>query len=258
MTLQAASAAAPRDGSAVAKTEPPSPATRAAAAAGALEQAVIALRNGIATGRYVVGQRLVEADLVASLGVGRSTVREALRRLAGEGAVEIVRHRGAIVRRLTRREVEDLLVIREVLEAAAARRAAERIGDGDNRALFVAALVRLREAAAPVDSDAYAQADHDFHWLMAKMSDNQQLESLLMRVQHTLAAVQFWHRLSPPLYRVSMRGHEALARAVLAGDGAAAARAMHRHLAGATGVIRGLPDERFMAEPGAADRPPPG
>jgi DNA-binding GntR family transcriptional regulator len=245
MTLLAASAAAQRDGQSGAATQLPASSARADGAAGALELALSALRTGIATGRYPLGQRLVEAELVASLGVGRSTVREALRRLAGEGAVEIVRHRGAVVRRLTRREVEDLLMIREALEAAAARLAAERIDEGENRARFTAALERLRQTTAPLDPDRYAESDHDFHWMIAQISGNRQLESLLMRVQHTLAAVQFWHRLPITLYRVSMRGHEAMARAILAGDGAAAARAMHRHLTGASDIIRGMSEERF-------------
>lgn len=245
MTLLAAAAAASSGGRSGAAADLSSRSAQADSTAGALELALTALRNGIATGYYPLGRRLVEAELVADLKVGRSTIREALRRLAGEGLVEIVRHRGAIVRRLTRRDVTNLMLIRQQLEAAAARLAAERIDEGDNRARLTAAIERLRQAADPVDNHRYAQSDQDFHWLIAQMSGNRQLEALLARVRHALAAVQFWHRLPRPIYGVSMRGHESVTRAILAGDGAGAGRAMRRHLRNAAGVMDAMTEDRF-------------
>lgn len=245
MTLLAAAAAASSGGRSGAAADLSSGSVQADSTAGALELALTALRNGIATGRYKLGRRLVEAELVADLNVGRSTIREALRRLAGEGLVEIVRHRGAIVRRLTRRDVANLMLIRQTLEATAARLAAARVDEGDNRARLIAAIERLRQTAEPVDNHRYAQSDQDFHWLIAQMSGNRQLEALLARVRHALAAVQFWHRLPRPIYGVSMRGHESVTRAILAGDGAGAARAMRRHLRNAAGVMDAMTEERF-------------
>ena len=60
-----------------------------------------AIGVGILKRRYLVGQRLVEADLMAELGVGRSTVREALKLLSATGVVELVPHRGAVIRAIT-------------------------------------------------------------------------------------------------------------------------------------------------------------
>lgn len=257
MTLLAAAAAASSGGRSGAAADLSSRPVTADSPAGALELALTALRNGIATGRYPLGKRLVEAELVAHLNVGRSTIREALRRLAGEGLVEIVRHRGAIVRRLTRRDVTNLMRIRQALEAAAARLAAERIDQGDSRARMTAAIENLRKAADPIDSARYAQADQAFHWLIAQMSGNRQLEALLARVRHALAAVQFWHRLPRPIYGVSMRGHEAVTRAILAGDGAGAGRAMRRHLRTAAGVMDAMKEDRFeISTPESGPRNP--
>ena len=66
----------------------------------------------------VVGQRLVEADLTARLGVGRSTVREALKILASHGVVEIIPHRGAVVRGLTAEDARNLLAVLEEIGRA--------------------------------------------------------------------------------------------------------------------------------------------
>jgi DNA-binding GntR family transcriptional regulator len=254
MTLRAAAAAASSGGRPAAAPDIIPGRARAASGAGALELALSALRNGIATGRYALGRRLVEAELITDLNVGRSTVREALRRLAGEGLVEIVRHRGAVVRRLTRRDVANLMLIRQTLEATSARLAAERIGVADHRPRLIAAIEHLRQAADPIDANVYAQGDHDLHHLIAQIGGNSQLEAILVRIWNALAAVQFWHHLPFPIYQVSMTGHEAVVKAILAGNGPAAARAMRRHLSGAAAVIGSMQDDRFAAEGPAETR----
>jgi len=91
-------------------------------------RAVTALREGIRAGRYVPGQRLVEADLAAEIGVGRNSLREAFSRLASEGLVLIEPHRGASIRRRTRAEVAQLYDLSEDLEGRplAARQSTSR------------------------------------------------------------------------------------------------------------------------------------
>src|SRR5450759_1094308 len=67
-----------------------------------------ALRNAITTGKLKPGERIVEDRICAELGVSRSPLREALRRLEGEGLVSILPRRGATVTDLTRRDLMDL------------------------------------------------------------------------------------------------------------------------------------------------------
>ncbi|MCB1405128.1 MAG: GntR family transcriptional regulator, partial [Rhodobacteraceae bacterium] len=71
--------------------------------------------QGLAEGRFVPGQRLAEPDLMARYGLGRSTVREALGRLAASGIVVQMPHRGAQIRLLTRRAARDVLRVTEPL-----------------------------------------------------------------------------------------------------------------------------------------------
>ena len=86
------------------------------------EQVVDALRDAIVYGELAQGQPLVEAELAAQLGVSRAPIREALQILQSEGLVEIIPYHGTRVRRLTRRDIEELYSLRSVLEAFAIRR----------------------------------------------------------------------------------------------------------------------------------------
>ena len=96
------------------------------------------IRDGIISGRFAPGQRLVIRDLAEQIPYSRSTFREAFRRLAAERLVSLVPNRGVAVQRLTPPEMADLFEIRALLEGQAARRAAERIGDGGHRRRFTA------------------------------------------------------------------------------------------------------------------------
>ena len=86
-------------------------------------------RSETADGRIV----WVNQQLEGLFGYSRSTFREAFRRLAAERLVSLVPNRGVAVQRLTPQEMADLFEIRELMEGHAARRAAERIGEGDHR-----------------------------------------------------------------------------------------------------------------------------
>ncbi len=92
--------------------------------------------RGLYRGRFVPGQKLIEADLTRDFGVSRGSVREALNRLAAEGVVTLTLHRGAYIRSLTRAEVVELLSVMEVIVGLAARTAAQRINLPGNRALL--------------------------------------------------------------------------------------------------------------------------
>src|SRR5690242_12081163 len=84
------------------------------------------LRAAIASGRFMPGQRLIERELCALLGVGRTSVREALRQLEAEGLVSTVPHRGPMVSIISAEELEHIYAVRGLLEGYAGRKFAER------------------------------------------------------------------------------------------------------------------------------------
>lgn len=79
------------------------------------------IREDILGGRYEQNTELKEAAIGAELGVSRTPVREALRQLELEGLVNIIPNRGAYVNRITPKDVQDIYVIRPMLEGLCAR-----------------------------------------------------------------------------------------------------------------------------------------
>lgn len=83
------------------------------------------MRNAIQEGRYRQGERIREEDIAQSMGVSRTPVREALRRLQTRGLLEFAAGRGLVVAELSKQQVLELYAMRELLEGAAARLAAQ-------------------------------------------------------------------------------------------------------------------------------------
>lgn len=169
------------------------PAPRAATgAASQVERAMEALRLAVVRGDYGPGDRLKEADVAAALRMSRTPIREALRRLAGEGIVEYEANRGAVVPRWSRHEVEEIFEIRAYLEGFAAALAADRVTADDLASLR--ALSREMHAAADLDDparwDRYALLNNAFHRRLFACAGNSRLEGLLVG----LLAVPLLHR----------------------------------------------------------------
>ncbi len=81
------------------------------------------LKDQIINEELAPGERLLDDKLASSFGVSRTPVREALTRLTSEGLVEITPRSGIYVKKLTRKDVEEIYKIRKVLEGLAAREA---------------------------------------------------------------------------------------------------------------------------------------
>lgn len=94
-------------------------------------RAYAALREEILQGRYGPGERLKEVEVAAVLGTSRTPVREAFLQLELEGMVSLTPHRGAIVRGLTEADVQEMFVLRAVLEGFCASEAATRMSEAD-------------------------------------------------------------------------------------------------------------------------------
>jgi DNA-binding GntR family transcriptional regulator len=218
---------------------------RAGRRPGAGEGVVEFLSDAIRDGRFAPGQRLVEADLTRELGVSRGPVREAFRRLAAEGLIEIVPHRGALVRRLCRAEAIELFEIRTELEGYAARRAAERCADPCVRERFRAATAPIWATSARHSTAAYIAENQRFHAAVIDASGNGTLAALHWRLQLSLILAQIGGALGSEAIAASLDEHRAVATAILAGDPAAAERTMRAHLRRADALIRALPPEVF-------------
>jgi len=191
-----------------------------------VEYTINAIREAIRDGRYAEGQRLVVADVTRQLGVSNGPVREAIRRLTGEGLVEIVPHKGAAVRAFTRRDVREIFEVREVIEGLAARLAAERIGPEGR-----ARLQALQAQAGPASTaGGYVDHNHAFHELIYDLAGNARVQEEARQLTLPLYRRRTHHVMDPAYARTSAAEHVLIVEAILDGDGAAAERAMRNHI----------------------------
>jgi DNA-binding GntR family transcriptional regulator len=209
------------------------------------DRVVEAILGGIRTGRYVPGQKLIEADLTHDLKVSRGPVREALKRLSAEGVITLTRHRGAYIRALTRHEADETLVVLEVLCGLMARAAAEAVNQRDN-------ADRLREATGWLSAYRRGQAVPDelakrrhFYDTLAIIGGNRQLNRIMPTIQIHLLRLQIQPYLNAAARRAQLQGYAETTSAVLAGDAARAERAMRKHIRRTRARYTGLPDDAF-------------
>lgn len=194
-----------------------------------------ALQEGILSGRFTAGERLHQEQLAAELGISRTPLREALRRLASEGLVELLPHRGARVADQGRGIVIDSYYARLAIETEAARIAARR-RTGDD-------LLAMRAAIAGLDGqipiDRAFDLNRRFHLALVAGSQNEYLSRF---------ARQLWaSRLAMPIYQRQTIGwdeaprqneqHAAIADAIEAADDDGAAALVYDHISRAIAYV---------------------
>ena len=136
------------------------------------------LRRSILSGRLSPGERLVERELIAMMGVSRTVIREALRQLESEGLVAIIPNKGPVVRELTQEEARDLYVIRAVLEGLAARLFAEHADNPQVRELEEA-LLQVAEAYKTEDPEKIIDAKNRFYEVLFLGAKSQTLSQMI-------------------------------------------------------------------------------
>jgi DNA-binding GntR family transcriptional regulator len=189
------------------------------------------IREGIRSGKFAVGNRIIEAELRRNLGVSRSSIREAISRLAAEGVLEVNLHKSASVRALSPIEIRDLLEIREVVEGLAARKAASRIGMADYAERLRLAQKRLDvEEDNADDPDAYFRANTDYHSLLLEIGGNTRLPAMLHHLYTTFFRAQAGRLMSRANVRRSNEDHRRITDAILRGDTGLAEMLMRSHI----------------------------
>jgi len=193
------------------------------------EKLATAIADGILNGTLAPGLRLDELTLAEKHGVSRTPVREALRQLAMSGLIDMRPRKGAIVSKATPDQVESLFVAMAEMEATCARLAAMSMTPIERRRLQARheAMTALAKAGDP---DTYSDANVAFHSAIYAGSHNAPVAEFTMGLRRRVAPfrrAQF--RLEGRLLR-SSEEHDAVVRAILSGDAAAAHAAMLHHV----------------------------
>ena len=143
------------------------------------------LRQAILRGELQPGERLLEIHLADKLGVSRTPIREAIRKLELEGLVLMIPRKGAVVAEITEKSLRDVLEVRRALEELAMKLACERILDEEIEELKEAAK-EFENALKTGDVTVYAEADVKFHDIIYRTTDNQRLIQLLYNLREQM------------------------------------------------------------------------
>lgn len=211
------------------------------------QRVVNAVISGIQKGRFVPGQRLIEVDLTRELKISRGPVREAFKRLAGEGVLVLNRHRGAYIRAQTREEVNDTLRVMEVLGGLAAKLAAQSIDKGDNRQLLKETYERMMSQGKQGETFAFLRERRRFYDTLYEIGGNRELQRMIPRMQISLLRLQFQAYVTPEHHENQLKGLQAIAEAVLSGDEKRAERACREHLKRRRLSMTSFPEDAYAA-----------
>lgn len=195
------------------------------------------LREQILTGEFAEGEWLREARLATALGTSRTPVRDALRRLHGDGLVELSPNRGAQVTGLARSDVADIFKLRSLLEGFAARKAAE---SDDTDVAHLTSLCEAMEAVAAKRVDAsneITDLNMQFHTAVHQASGSMLLPRLLESVIAISLVRHTFHHYDEQELARSFAQHRELVRAITAHDGTWAEAVMVSHLRAARRTV---------------------
>ena len=193
------------------------------------EKLATAIADGILDGTFKPGMHLDEVSLAHQHGVSRTPVREALRQLTTSGLIDMRPRRGAVVSKATQEQVESLFVAMAEMEATCARLCALSMTPVERRRLQ-ARHEAMTELAGSGDPDAYSNANVAFHSAIYAGARNVLLAEFAMGLRRRVGPfrrAQF--RVAGRLAR-SNQEHDAVVRAILAGDASAAHAAMLHHV----------------------------
>lgn len=187
------------------------------------------LRQAILTGELKPGERLMEIHLANKLGVSRTPIREAIRKLELEGLVTMIPRRGAEVAQITEKSMNDVLEVRRALDALCVELACERITPEDTEQLKLAcetfeAAVRTR------DIKKVAQADVELHDIIAQATGNQRLVQLINNLSEQMYRYRFEYIKDISQHQRLIDEHRMIYESIVKKDREAASQAAHVHI----------------------------
>ena len=196
------------------------------------------IRNAIIAGHFKPGARLIERALCELIGVGRTSVREALRQLEAEGLVTTIPHRGPTVARITVEEAEQLYGVRALLESYAGRCFAmrDRALVKDDLVALDAAVSDLEQAASTMDQAALIAAKTAFYAALMSGGGNTIVKQMLTTLHNRVTLLRLTSMTQPGRMADSMQEVRVIHAAIRDGDGAKAEAACIRHINAAAAV----------------------
>ncbi len=187
------------------------------------------LREAIINGTLRPGERLMEIQLAEELGVSRTPVREAIRKLELEGFVVMVPRKGAYVAGISLKDIADVFEVRAALEALAAGLAAERV-TGDELEELERILVRKAKIIEDENLSLFVESDTKFHDALYRMSRNQRLIQILSNLQDEIQRFRAASLAYPGRMSEALEEHRKIVEAVAERNIAQAQKLAQEHI----------------------------
>lgn len=187
------------------------------------------LRQGIVEGLLEPGVRLNERVLCELMGVSRTPMREAIKKLAGEGLIRLEPNKGAVVARLTRDEVAAAFEVIASLESLSGVLAAQRAKESEIKAIL-SMQEKMEKAFRKKDLSTYYQINAEIHNAINKAAGNPVLSELFRSINQRLQSLRFRSNLDTKKWAAAVKEHAAIAKALAARDQELLGRLLCEHL----------------------------
>lgn len=187
------------------------------------------LRQAILTGELKPGERLMEIHLADRLGVSRTPIREAIRKLELEGLVVMIPRKGAQVARITEKNLKDVLEVRRALDMLAVKLACSRMDDEYKKQLREACDDFARVVKNNNTKDI-TEADVRFHDIINKATGNDRLIQLVNNLAEQMYRYRLEYIKDAAYHNRLVAEHEEIYSAIMDGDEERAAKAVVLHI----------------------------
>jgi len=192
------------------------------------------LREAIISGVLAPGERLMEIQMAEEMGVSRTPVREAIRKLELEGFVVMIPRKGAYVAGVSHKDVADVFEIRAALEGLAASLAAERVTEEEIEQMERILLYHEEEE---VNLEQIVASDTDFHAMVYKASRNERLIQILANLREQIQRFRATSLAVPGRVREAIEEHRAIVEALASHDVEKAQELASAHIVTAENVM---------------------
>ncbi len=187
------------------------------------------LRRAILLEELKAGERLTEIHLADKLGVSRTPIREAIRKLEQEGLVIMIPRRGTIVAEITEKSLKDVLEVRRVLDMLSAELACERIDDAGKKVLEQACR-EFEEAVKSGDLREIAQKDVALHNIIVEITGNGVLRQMINNLSEQMYRYRVKYLKDDSRYETLLKEHQGIYESIVRRDRKMAARLAKEHI----------------------------
>ena len=201
------------------------------------------LREAILKGELKPGERLMELQLAAKLGVSRTPIREAIRMLEQEGLAVTIPRKGAEVAKMTEKDMEDVLQIREALDELAAKIACEQISEEQLEEL-VATMHEFEESTKTDNVKKIAEADVKFHDIIYQSTGNPKRVNMLNNLREQMYRYRVEYLKDENNYPTLMKEHKDIVEGLVRKNKTQVTETMHQHVKNQAVAVKAMIQEQ--------------